>query len=149
MCIFFYSLGINYWSPWARETGRKPTCTLTSLLHWPCIFLHFDFFFFNSEQFLSFLWNICLFIWLHQISAVASRIFSCGMWTVNPWLWLVGFSSLTRDQTWAPCIGSVWNLSHWTTGEVPTWTMFQSKFGVQKLLIESLVFLESETFLRI
>ena len=109
----------------------------------------FWFFFFNSEQFLSFLWNICLFIWLHQISAVASRIFSCGMWTVNPWLWLVGFSSLTRDQTWAPCIGSVWNLSHWTTGEVPTWTMFQSKFGVQKLLIESLVFLESETFLRI
>ena len=32
-------------------------------------------------------------------------------------LWHVGSSSLTRDQTWAPCTGS-WSLSHWTTWEV-------------------------------
>ena len=30
----------------------------------------------------------------------------------------MGSSSLTRDRTQAPCIGSA-NLSHWTTREVP------------------------------
>ena len=53
---------------------------------------------------------ICLLVWLHQV-------FSCSMqglfylWRVdlqlqhvNSWLPYVGSSSLTRDQTWAPCI---------------------------------------------
>ena len=33
-----------------------------------------------------------------------------GMWDL---------SSLTRDRTHAPCIGSVWSLNHWTAREVP------------------------------
>ena len=34
-------------------------------------------------------------------------LFSWGKQTPNSKLWHVGSSSLTRDQTWAPCIGIV------------------------------------------
>ena len=46
---------------------------------------------------------------------------SCGMWTLSCGMW--ESSSLTRDQTQTPCVGSVGmqGLSHWTTREVPGW----------------------------
>ena len=62
---------------------------------------------------------IYLFVWLCRdlvaaqgIFVATCRIFSCGMWDlqlqhVGSQLWHVGSSSLTRDETWAPCIGSV------------------------------------------
>ena len=59
-----------------------------------------------------FLKIICLFIWLCWALVMAFgifnlccsiRIFSCGMQTQ---LWHVGSSSLTRDQSSVPCIGS-------------------------------------------
>ena len=48
--------------------------------------------------FLSFFFNIYLFIWLRQVLLAAGGLLSCGM--------QVGSSSLTRDQTRVPCIGS-------------------------------------------
>ena len=62
--------------------------------YWSVIFFYCDVFFKK---------NIYLFIWLCQV-LVASGIFSCSMWDLQ--LRHVGSSSLTRDQTWAPCIGS-------------------------------------------
>ena len=68
-----------------------------------------------------------LFIWLHTSLVAAGGILSCTMWAAYLWhvgcLFVVcrllscgmqtlscgmhvGSSSLTRDQTWAPCIGS-------------------------------------------
>ena len=61
---------------------------------------------------------IYLFIWLCRVSVAtrgifvaacemfvaACRIFSCGMWTLSCGMH-VGSSSLTRERTWAPCIG--------------------------------------------
>lgn len=37
---------------------------------------------------------------------------------MGSWLSHAGPSSLTRDQTQAPCVGE-WSLSHWTAREVP------------------------------
>ena len=37
-----------------------------------------------------------LFIWLCRVLVASCGIFSCGMWDL----------SLTRDRTWAPCIGN-------------------------------------------
>lgn len=42
----------------------------------------------------------------------------CSMWDLPSSLWHVESSSLTRDQTWAPCVGSR-VLSHWTARQVP------------------------------
>ena len=64
-----------------------------------------------------FFFNIYLF-WLHQVLVAARGIFvaaclvaicgllSCGMQTLSCSMH-VGSSSLTRDQTWAPCIGNM------------------------------------------
>ena len=41
---------------------------------------------------------------------------TCGMRDL--YLWHVGSSFLTGDQTWTPSLG-VGSLSHWTTREVP------------------------------
>ena len=58
---------------------------------------------------------VCLFVclfWLHWVLVVACGIFiaacgifSCGVWELSCGMH-VGSSSLTRDRTWAPCIGS-------------------------------------------
>ena len=53
--------------------------------------------------------NIYLFIWPHSVLTEARRIVQ---------LWHVGSSSLTEEQTQAPCIKEQ-SLSHWTTREVP------------------------------
>ena len=45
-----------------------------------------------------------LFIWLLQVLFAACGVFSCGMQTLS--CGHVGFSSLTRDWTRGPCIGS-------------------------------------------
>ena len=45
-----------------------------------------------------------LFIWLHQISVAACRIFSCSMQTLNLYMWEP--SSMARVRTHAPYIGS-------------------------------------------
>ena len=52
--------------------------------------------FFSFLSFFLFFLPFFLF-WLHPAC-------SCSMWTL--YLWLVGSSFLTRDRTWAPCIGS-------------------------------------------
>ena len=59
-----------------------------------------------------------IFIWLHGVLVVAHGLFHvyCSMQDLQ--LQHVGSDSLTRDQTWLPCIG-VWSLNHWTTREVP------------------------------
>ena len=65
----------------------------------------------------------CLFIWLHWVLLEAHRILDlhCSRWDLSAvacqlisWVWYansrlghVGSSSLTRDQTQAPCIGSL------------------------------------------
>ena len=48
---------------------------------------------------------IYLFIWLHRVLVVAGGLLGCGTWTLSCGMH-VGSSSLTRDWTWAPCIGS-------------------------------------------
>ena len=52
----------------------------------------------------TYLFFTYLFIWLHWVLVVTCGIF--WLWLVNCWLQHVGSSSLTRDQTWAPCFGS-------------------------------------------
>ena len=47
--------------------------------------------------------KLYFFIWLHQVLAVACRIFSCS---VRTQLWHVGSCSPTRGRTQRPCIGS-------------------------------------------
>ena len=49
---------------------------------------------------------IYLFIWLCRVLVVACGLLSCGMRTLSCGMH-VGSSSLTRDGTQAPCIGSV------------------------------------------
>ena len=46
---------------------------------------------------------LILFIWLCWVLVAAHRIFSCSMWTLSCSIWS---SSLTRDQTQPPCIGT-------------------------------------------
>ena len=46
-----------------------------------------------------------LFIWLHWVLVAARWLLSCGMGTLSSGMH-VGSSSLTRDRTQAPCIGS-------------------------------------------
>ena len=50
-----------------------------------------------------------LFIWLHHILVAAHAIFSlhCSRQHMGSSLRHAGSTSLTRDQTWAPCIGSM------------------------------------------
>ena len=55
------------------------------------------------DSFYSF--NIYLFICLHRVLAAAGGLRSCGMRTLSCDVH-VGSSALTRDRTWAPCIGS-------------------------------------------
>ena len=52
-----------------------------------------------------------LLIWLHQVLIEACRIF-----------FLIDLSSLTWDQTWAPCIAQ--SLNCWDTREVPGFLVF-------------------------
>ena len=51
-----------------------------------------------------------LFIWLHQVLISVRKIFSCGIPDLVPW---------PRMEPRAPCIGSLWSISHCTIGEVP------------------------------
>ena len=46
-----------------------------------------------------------LFIWLCRVFTASSRIFSWGMQALSYSMW--DLVPLTRDQTWAPCIGHV------------------------------------------
>ena len=63
-----------------------------------------EIFFFLSSLFLNKIWgegrflNIYLFIWPHWVLVAELRIFSCSMWES---------SSLTKDRTQVPCLGSV------------------------------------------
>ena len=53
----------------------------------------------------EFFFNIYLFIWLCQVLVAAGGLLSCGIQTLSCGMH-VGSSSLTRDQTQAPSIGS-------------------------------------------
>ena len=64
-----------------------------------CIYQHLcSPFYFYLFTFKIFYVCMYLFIWLHQVLVAAHGIFSCGM--------CVRSTSLTRDQTQAPCIES-------------------------------------------
>ena len=64
---------------------------------------------YNETPHKSILSLICALVskngWLLFIYLVALGV-SCGMWTLSCSMHM-GSSSLTRDQTWTPCIGSV------------------------------------------
>ena len=66
---------------------------------------------------------VYLFTWLYQVLLASHRIFlvvsglSCPHSTWDA-------STLTRDQTYVPCIGR-WILNHWTTREVPLPVLLQ------------------------
>ena len=64
-----------------------------------------SFFFFFKDFSLVFKLFIYLFIWLCQILVATCGILSCDMQTLSCSMH-VGSSSLTRDWTQAPCIGS-------------------------------------------
>ena len=51
------------------------------------------------------LWLFFFFFWLHWVLVAARRLLSCGMRTLSCSMH-VGSSSLIRDRTRAPCIGS-------------------------------------------
>ena len=60
------------------------------------------------------------FYWIYYIvaSVLCFGILALqGMWDL---------SSLTRDQTFIPCVGR-WSLNHWTTREVPMYTIYVQK----------------------
>ena len=52
-----------------------------------------------------FLIFIYLFIWLHQVLVAAGRVLRCGIRTLSCGMH-VGSSSLSRERTRAPCVGS-------------------------------------------
>ena len=52
------------------------------------------------------IWFFSIFILLYWVLLVAGGLLSCGMQTPSCSMH-VGSSSLTRDRTWAPCVGSV------------------------------------------
>ena len=74
--------------------------------------------------------NIYLFIWLHWLAgpwllflgswwhAGTFFLFSCGMWDLGPW---------TEIKPGPPAL-EAWNLSHWTTGEVSTFSTDRHMF---------------------
>ena len=64
------------------------------------------FIFLNISFFLSFFWLRRVLVAAHRIFVSAWGIFSCSMWTLS-YDMHAGSSSLTRDRTRAPCIGSV------------------------------------------
>ena len=75
------------------------------------IYIHICVYIFFLLLILKYLFTY-LFVWLHQVLVAAHRIFIAAcrifqLWCTNSWLWPVASSSLTRDQTRAPCIGSV------------------------------------------
>ena len=57
-----------------------------------------------------------LFIWLRQVLVVACGIFSCSMWTLSCSIW--DLVPQTEIKPGPPALRE-WNLSHWTTREVP------------------------------
>ena len=59
----------------------------------------------SSAHFFFFNIFIYLFIWLHRVLVVAGGLLGCGTWTLSCGM-RVGSSSLTRDRTRAPCVGS-------------------------------------------
>ena len=61
--------------------------------------------FISMVYYIDWFYFIYLFIWLHQILVEAPGLPSCGMRTLSCSMH-VGSSSLTRDWTQAPCIGS-------------------------------------------
>ena len=65
-----------------------------------------------------FLFKTCIFIWLWQVLVVACRIFSCSMWDLFPWPGI---------EPGSPALGA-WNLSHWTTREVPSAVILQEQY---------------------
>ena len=69
---------------------------------------------------------IYLFIWLHQALVSAGRLLSCGMRTLSCGMH-VGSSSLFRDRTQAPCIGSMESYPLRHQGSPPS-SAFQATF---------------------
>ena len=84
MCIRVHVL-ISSSCPYTSHIGLGPTFTTSFYQNY--LFL---------PSILSFFF-IYLFIWLHQVLVAAGGLLSCGMHVAS--------SSLTRDQTWSPCVG--------------------------------------------
>ena len=100
---------------------------LTIIYHICCYFFPVYHLSFNFLYSFFFFFNIYLFIWLHRVLVaargvlVAARgilvaacgIFSCGMWDLVPWPGI---------KPGPPELGAR-SLSHWTTREVPSFTV--------------------------
>lgn len=110
----------------------------------PRNFLHTIFFFFKEERlFPKSTYLVNFLIWLSQVLAAALRICNCGARVSSLavalalWLWGVGLVVprhvrsylLTRDWTWASCMGSV-HLSPWMTRDIPTPSCLKSPSSV-------------------
>ena len=78
-------------------------------------------FFFNTFNYL---------FWLHQVFIAACRIFSCSMQTLSCGMWDLVPQPVIKLSS--PALG-VWNLSHWTTREVPL-SLFLKKKKKKKFL---------------
>ena len=76
--------------------------------------------------FLERIFNIYLFIWLLRVLVAAGRLLSCSMRTLSCGMH-VGSSSLTRDRTRAPCIGSVESYPLHHQGSPSTYNIFKIK----------------------
>ena len=147
--FLFYSLGINYWPPWAREAGRSPH------VRWPhfCID-HVSFslliFFFNSEQFLLFLLFIYFLLNIYLFGCTRSRLWQAGSLVVAYELWTRSYGcwDLVPRPGIEPeplALGVCGNLSTGPPGMSWHRPCFNPNLESQRLLIESLVFLQSET----
>ena len=99
--------------------------------------LFLSFFFFLSIYLFTY-----LFIWLCWVLVAARGLRSCGMQTPSCGTH-VGSSSLTRDRTQAPCIGSVAESYHCATRKVPL--LFPIRAGL--LAMNYLSFCLSENIL--
>ena len=82
-----------------KKMWKKGYLRLKSVLFFLYAYMFFRFVdLICMESFLKlYFLKIHFFIWLHWVLVVAFRIFSCGLSGLVP----------TRDQTQAPCIGSV------------------------------------------
>ena len=91
----------------------------------------------DFEHYLASMWNECNCVVVWTFFGIAL------LWDWNEtWYFpVLGFLSyLTRSQTWSPCIGSVQNLSHWSTREVfwlfLCWALY-SPHGPEKVSFHS------------
>ena len=90
------------WTQLSDWTELNSCMTLTTKLcilnRWIVCYVYYK----SIKLFLKYLFIT----WLFLVLAMASGTFDRHCSTEDLWFWHVGSSSVTRDWTWAPCIGS-------------------------------------------